>query len=481
MNADHRWYVVILLLFISAMTVHGQQVTEPENAGRIDKGRIILQVDPNWTDEEKSRFAVLFELDSLISKAIFANDIDYINDTTEWTATVNINGITEISKTIGLDVAEDLGKIILSELIGQQSSPQSYSIPANFGVNDFSSTEAFSYHQGIACFKLPGYKKASNIILSGSFNQWSTMQLPMAQTDSGWELCIELPPGKYHYKYISDGRWMTDPNNRLRERDGQRGYNSVIYAYNHVFRLNGHQEARRVVVTGSFSDWHTRKLPMHKTPTGWELPVYLGEGTHAYKFIVDGNWINDPDNPVTRHDDAGNLNSFLGIGDSLIFRLQAYSNASKVILTGSFNGWDTGELPMEKTDQGWELPYVLGAGNHEYKFIVDGQWITDPDNPYTIGSGDYTNSVLPYKYNHVFTLLGYGPDHEVFVTGSFTNWNPDGYRMTYDGGVWLFPAYLPPGRHAYKYIVDGEWIIDPDNPLWEDNRYGTGNSVLWME
>jgi hypothetical protein len=30
-------------------------------------------------------------------------------------------------------------------------------------------------------------------------------------------------------------------------------------------------------------------------------------------------------------------------------------------------------------------------------------------------------------------------------------------------------------------VVDQKWIIDPTNELWEENEYGTGNSVLWIE
>jgi hypothetical protein len=29
-------------------------------------------------------------------------------------------------------------------------------------------------------------------------------------------------------------------------------------------------------------------------------------------------------------------------------------------------------------------------------------------------------------------------------------------------------------------IVDKEWKLDPGNELWEENEYGTGNSVLWI-
>jgi hypothetical protein len=33
-------------------------------------------------------------------------------------------------------------------------------------------------------------------------------------------------------------------------------------------------------------------------------------------------------------------------------------------------------------------------GKVGYKFIVDGQWITDPDNPETISENGYENSLL---------------------------------------------------------------------------------------
>jgi hypothetical protein len=34
------------------------------------------------------------------------------------------------------------------------------------------------------------------------------------------------------------------------------------------------------------------------------------------------------------------------------------------------------------------------SGNIGYKFIVDGQWITDPDNPKTMFENGYENSFL---------------------------------------------------------------------------------------
>jgi 1,4-alpha-glucan branching enzyme len=189
----------------------------------------------------------------------------------------------------------------------------------------------------------------------------------------------------------------------------------------------------------------------------------------------------DPENPVIRGDGRGNLNSFMGIGDSVLFRLKDHAGAGQVELAGSFNNWQWGELLMEKTAAGWELPIALGPGNHEYKYIVDGKWITDPGNPYLSGSGEYANSVLALKPTHSFTLNGYSNARKVIVCGSFNGWNEDGYRMAKTDGGWIFPIHLRPGKYTYKFILDGRWILDPGNDLWEENEYGTDNSVLWIK
>jgi 1,4-alpha-glucan branching enzyme len=245
--------------------------------------------------------------------------------------------------------------------------------------------------------------------------------------------------------------------------------------------LKGRLGARNVVVSGSFNNWDERELKMKKANDGWILPVYLRAGTYAYKFIVDHEWITDPENPVTRRDASGNINSFMGIGDTLIFRLPGYLQAEHVTLAGSFNNWDGGELLMEKDSIGWFLPYVMAKGLYEYKFIVDGKWIVDIQNPYSAGSGDTENSVIAFQPNHVFELDSFPDAKEVIVTGSFTSWDHGKYRMIRKDGKWIFPAYLSPGKQTYKFIVDGVWMLDPKSELWEQNEYGTNNSLLWIE
>lgn len=47
----------------------------------------------------------------------------------------------------------------------------------------------------------------------------------------------------------------------------------------------------------------------------------------------------------------------------------------------------------------------------------------------------------------------------VAVAGSFNHWNPTADVMRKDErGVWLLILPLSPGRHEYKYVVDGSWM-----------------------
>lgn len=72
------------------------------------------------------------------------------------------------------------------------------------------------------------------------------------------------------------------------------------------------------------------------------------------------------------------------------------------------------------------------------------------------------------------------PGSDVFVAGSFNNWNPKKHRMKDNpgSGHCKTALVLPPGRHEYKFIVNGEWRVDPNCPEWAPNDQGSLNSVI---
>ena len=76
------------------------------------------------------------------------------------------------------------------------------------------------------------------------------------------------------------------------------------------------------------------------------------------------------------------------------FTLSGHANAKVVQLAGSFNGWSTRTNRMVRRGNEWIGEAEVEPGRVTYKFIVDGQWITDPANPRTEGEGQFSNSVL---------------------------------------------------------------------------------------
>ncbi len=474
-------YLIFLLCVILIQSSWAQD--DSKSICIIDNGKIIFRINLKWDESKRNEVSKQFDIDSLVMDMVFKGLTNIINQNEKWTVKKISPNIVELSKVLDEKPIPftKINDFLLSNDIDFKSKSINGPLYAEFGVNRLQKNNVFNYNEGVARFYLPNHDKNSRVIISGSFNGFSTYQTPMHKTDSGWIATIKLKPGKYSYKYIIDGRWSWDKNNYIREIDGNGGYNSIIYCSNYKFSLTGFTNARKVFVAGSFNSWNRDELQMQKTSSGWVLPVYLREGTHAYKFIVDGSWITDPACTDNKPDGRGNINSYLGIGDKYLFKLSGFKDASKVFLAGSFNGWNSKELEMVKVKDGWQLDYYLGPGTYEYKFIVDGKWIIDPKNPNTIGSGDYANSVLIFKANHVFTLKKYLDAFSVIVTGSFNGWNQKSYRMLKRDGEWYLPLFLNPGKYTYKFIVDGQWILDPDNKLWEENEYGTGNSVLWVE
>ncbi len=72
------------------------------------------------------------------------------------------------------------------------------------------------------------------------------------------------------------------------------------------------------------------------------------------------------------------------------------------------------------------------------------------------------------------------PGSRVFVAGTFNGWRPHRHRLVAVDGEDRYAAEVPvpPGTHEYKFIVNGVWIVDPGNPHWVVNPFGSLNSVL---
>lgn len=56
-------------------------------------------------------------------------------------------------------------------------------------------------------------------------------------------------------------------------------------------------DAKEVILMGDFNNWNPKKHPMKKDDNGkWTKAVILPPGQYEYKFLVDSQWKQDPQN-----------------------------------------------------------------------------------------------------------------------------------------------------------------------------------------
>ncbi|MBM4148518.1 MAG: hypothetical protein FJ224_05695 [Lentisphaerae bacterium] len=74
------------------------------------------------------------------------------------------------------------------------------------------------------------------------------------------------------------------------------------------------------------------------------------------------------------------------------------------------------------------------------------------------------------------------PGSQVFVAGTFNDWDPLKKSLKDDGsGIFKTTMFVAPGRYEYKFVVDGQWCLDPECSEWAPNPHGSLNSVLIVE
>lgn len=70
--------------------------------------------------------------------------------------------------------------------------------------------------------------------------------------------------------------------------------------------------AEEAILAGDFNDWNLKSHVMKKDDKGvWTKVAMLTPGTYEYKFLVDGEWRNDPRNEHTVANSFGSLNNSL--------------------------------------------------------------------------------------------------------------------------------------------------------------------------
>ncbi len=259
-------------------------------------------------------------------------------------------------------------------------------------------------------------------------------------------------------------------------------------------------EIYKVSVSGQFNNWSREGWVMKKLDTNTfelrkKLADFTDEFSWEFKFIVNNRyWAEPSDDKASNLADAKEGNQWLHVYNlklytaqiddegNVDFHLPGYTDAHEVILAGSFNKWNEHAFKMKKIEGGWKLTLSLKPDVYQYKFIVDGHWMHDPHNPEkVINEFDTYNSVAVVTGKVTFTLEGFNDAEKVVLAGSFNDWNEESMTMTHMDGKWLYTLDLPGGKHHYKFIVDGKWMTDPQNPVKEYDYKGNINSVKMVQ
>jgi 1,4-alpha-glucan branching enzyme len=198
--------------------------------------------------------------------------------------------------------------------------------------------------------------------------------------------------------------------------------------------------------------------------------------------------------------------------DGVLFQCQT-NGARIVYLAGDFNEWARNEagritnpaFAMTASNGVWRKVVKLDPGTYRFKFNINGE----PDRwfaPDSIDERDADGNAIfrvkpdgavvvrsarnpkwkPQRTEQGVLFQFFAPDaFIVYLAGDFNNWANNRAGLVFDpqcamdgpdaDGLWRKTILLPPGRHLYQFVIDGDrWLADP-NAEANDNE---NHSVL---
>jgi hypothetical protein len=123
--------------------------------------------------------------------------------------------------------------------------------------------------------------------------------------------------------------------------------------------------------------------------------VPQGAETLYYRLIVNGIWMADPANPdgivdrwgvrISRTVVPGGARTAshapIVHDDGTVEFMVTAPAGSRVVVVGTFNGWDPYMTPLQETEPGrFSRRIRLGSGEHLYYYVVNGLRLPDPQN-----------------------------------------------------------------------------------------------------
>ena len=361
---------------------------------------------------------------------------------------------------------------------------------------------------------------ATSAKLKGVFTGWDTVSMNQINDSElgyeGFTLNMEVPVegGLYGYGMVTgdSDEWVGDPANLSKTDNSVVVRNPVIdngtvsiYYPSVDADFSGKVLYRKA---GSTDEYATKEFSaMTGASNLYVAAIDDAEADVEYEYVVqvgDEDATYDKYNFVTRsvNDDVTTTtftatkaiekpeftSPVINEDGSITFNYWAPS-ATSVQLAGDMTEWGAGALDMTKNEENglFSIPLTLGAGAHAYKFIVDVEWVTDPENSETQNTNSLVVAPVPdseFKSPVInndgtvtfnFKMPEGDTSDSVALMGELSDWT-SGKEMTYDAEkeIYTITLTLKPGKYQYKFkTANGNWHKDPLNIEEE-----SGNSLV---
>ncbi|WP_234122774.1 pullulanase X25 domain-containing protein [Clostridium hydrogenum] len=183
--------------------------------------------------------------------------------------------ICDVKNKTVYDSINDADKV--STALGLKVAPQKLTSPT---IND-TGTVTFSYKND----------DAKEVYLAGDFTNWENNKKPMTKDQNGtWTVTLRLgdSAAAYAYKFIADGKYVTDPSNSNIDKAGNSTFSFPKYSGRKI-TVPGTEQ---VYAGGSNWDPASDKTVMSYLGNGiYSLTVKnIPAGSYEYKVAANGSW-----------------------------------------------------------------------------------------------------------------------------------------------------------------------------------------------
>lgn len=179
----------------------------------------------------------------LNSKAFDQLSFNPLPDLFQWTRAKGETGTDEVRSILGIiesnspspsnqKFSEDLMLLYLhlglQEKVLAQLEKLKSTFPNSQLAESLSKEWNLEVQQRATRFTIAKKPQARSITIAGSFNNWNPQLNYLRKNNDSWDIFLPLEPGKYEYKFVVDGQWILDPNNKNKSRDENGNSNSVV-------------------------------------------------------------------------------------------------------------------------------------------------------------------------------------------------------------------------------------------------------------